>query len=88
METLVLSAFAILSLLAFIVKKIANSTNQEDNKADANREKAAETQETKFKKLQWKFFSAYFLALLGDWLQGPYVYQVTKQNKRNQNDFL
>lgn len=37
---------------------------------------STETQESKFKKLQWRFFSAYFLALLGDWLQGPYVYQL------------
>ena len=29
-----------------------------------------------FIKFQRSFFLVYFLALLGDWLQGPYVYRV------------
>ena len=32
--------------------------------------------EAKYKRLKIKFFAAYFLALFGDWLQGPYVYQL------------
>ena len=47
-----------------------------DTANDAINKSETETLETKYKKLQWKFFSAYFLALLGDWLQGPYVYKL------------
>ena len=76
METLVLSSFGLLSLVALVVKKCANPGL--DNANDAINKSETETLESKYKKLQWKFFSAYFLALLGDWLQGPYVYQVNK----------
>ena len=76
METLVLSSFGLLSLVALIVKKCTNQGLDTAN--DAINKSETETIETKYKKLQWKFFSAYFLALLGDWLQGPYVYQVNK----------
>ena len=33
-----------------------------------------------FIKFQRSFFLVYFLALLGDWLQGPYVYRVSYSN--------
>lgn len=31
-----------------------------------------------FAKFQRKYFTAYFLALFGDWLQGPYIYKLYK----------
>ena len=76
MEILVLSSFGLLCLVALIVKKFTNQGG--DNAVDAVNKSETETLESKYKKLQWKFFSAYFLALLGDWLQGPYVYQVNQ----------
>ena len=76
MENLVLLSFGFLSLVAFVVKKYTNQGLDTAN--DTMNKSETETLETKHKKLQWKFFSAYFLALLGDWLQGPYVYQVNK----------
>lgn len=76
METLVLSAFGVLCATAFVVKQWSNSGAQVDDSVKKVEKKEEESQESKFKKLQLKFFSAYFLALLGDWLQGPYVYKV------------
>ena len=72
METLVFSAFGALCFVAFIVKQYSknNSKNAKENGIEDY------SDESKYKKLKWKFFSAYFLALFGDWLQGPYVYQV------------
>ncbi len=74
METLVLTTFGFLCVVAFAVKQFANSTTEDDKRNGIKKE--AETEESRFKRLQWKFFSAYFLAILGDWLQGPYVYQL------------
>ena len=85
METLVLSSFGLLSLVALVVKKYTNQGTDTAN--DAINKSETETIETKYKKLQWKFFSAYFLALLGDWLQGPYVYQVNKSLLNSSDGF-
>ena len=71
METLVLASFAFLCFFAVLFKRYTQSDVDVALKSEKT-----ETNEAKFKRLQWKFFSAYFLALLGDWLQGPYVYQV------------
>ena len=78
MESLVLLSFGFLCFVALVVKKF---TNHGGNCAISATMKKTETEtlESKHKKLQWKFFSAYFLALFGDWLQGPYVYQVIKK---------
>ena len=76
MEILVLSSFGLLCFVALIVKKFTNQGG--DNAVDSVNKSETETLESKYKKLQWKFFAAYFLALLGDWLQGPYVYQVNQ----------
>ena len=84
MDTLVLSTFGALCTTAFVVRHIVNRSDTSENnnegqdKAVKAAEKKVESKETRFKRLQWKFFSAYFLALLGDWLQGPYVYQVRR----------
>ncbi len=86
LETLVLASFGVLCTTAFVVRQVVNRSANDNNKKDSNENnvpgstpaKKVETKETRFKKLQWRFFSAYFLALLGDWLQGPYVYQVSK----------
>jgi len=32
-----------------------------------------------FTKFQRQYFSAYFLALIADWLQGPYLYQLYRE---------
>jgi hypothetical protein len=80
METLVLTTFGLLCVTAFIVKQWSKTSNNNNGITDASKsvkKQESETKESKFKKLQWKFFTAYFLALLGDWLQGPYVYQVS-----------
>ena len=77
METLVFSSFGILCVIAFIVKQWSNN-DSDITKEKQIENKKGETDEFKYKKLKWKFFSAYFLALFGDWLQGPYVYQVMR----------
>ena len=74
MESLVLTSFGLLSFAALIVRKFTGSSNSIKNEASTAKEE--ESKESKFRKLQWKFFSAYFLAILGDWLQGPYIYKV------------
>ena len=72
-----MSAFGVLCATAFVVKQwsAVSSAKTDDNPKKVEK-KEEESQESKFKKLQLKFFAAYFLALLGDWLQGPYVYKV------------
>ena len=50
------------------------------NNGQAAKEKQAtgpnQSQESLLWNLQWRFFSAYFLAIFADWLQGPYIYQL------------
>lgn len=75
MESIVLGSFGVLCFVALVLKKFSSSSPSEEKEKPAKKVEV-ESQESRFKKLQWKFFSAYFLAILGDWLQGPYVYKV------------
>ena len=73
MDTIVLSSFGILCLVAIAVKRLSKSDSKDDS-AKGGIEDFSD--EAKYKRLKIKFFAAYFLALFGDWLQGPYVYQL------------
>ena len=66
MELLVYGSFVILSLLAYGARHQANKTS----------DKKLSVSNANFKGFQRSFFTVYFLALLGDWLQGPYVYKL------------
>jgi len=66
MEIVIYGAFVFLSFLAYGTKRVAS-------KGD---EKKTNVSNINFKSFQKGFFLVYFLALLGDWLQGPYVYQL------------
>ena len=74
METLVLATFIGLCVVALIIKLLTVNNGQ------AAKEKQAtgpnQSQESLLWNLQWRFFSAYFLAIFADWLQGPYIYQL------------
>ncbi|TRY79466.1 hypothetical protein TCAL_08927 [Tigriopus californicus] len=72
MESVVLGIFGSLSVLAFVVNLVQSAKGNAGPKEDVQSNEAR----LKFKKLQYKFFGAYFLAVFGDWLQGPYVYQL------------
>ena len=74
MEVLVLTTFGVLCFVAVLVKQISNSNGDTNETKNEGIEDFSD--EAKFKKLKRKYFAAYFLALFGDWLQGPYVYQV------------
>ena len=74
MEVLVLTTFGVLCFVAVLVKQISNSNGDTNKTKNEGIEDFSD--EAKFKKLKRKYFAAYFLALFGDWLQGPYVYQV------------
>ena len=73
MDTIVLFSFGILCLVAIAVKRLSKSDSKDDS-AKGGIEDFSD--EAKYKRLKIKFFAAYFLALFGDWLQGPYVYQL------------
>ena len=82
MELIIYGTFLALSLLAYGARRVAN-------KGD---EKKISISNINFKRysdfviirlflhflysFQKSFFLVYFLALLGDWLQGPYVYKL------------
>ena len=66
MELLVYGAFVLLSVLAYGARHQANKTS----------DKKVSVSNANFKSFQKSFFLVYFLALLGDWLQGPYVYKL------------
>ncbi len=59
-------SFGVLAVAAFVLNLLAKGTDQQ-RQAVMN---------TSFIKFQRSFFCVYFLALLGDWLQGPYVYKL------------
>ena len=66
MEMIVFGSFLVLSLVAFACQQAAKATDQQKKSvSNAN-----------FIKFQRSFFLVYFLALFGDWLQGPYVYRL------------
>jgi len=66
MELLIYGTFALLSLVAYAARRVANK----------GEEKKISISNINFKSFQKSFFLVYFLALLGDWLQGPYVYKL------------
>lgn len=66
MELIIYGAFAVLSLVAYAARVLAN-------KGD---ERKVNVSNINFKSFQKSFFLVYFLALMGDWLQGPYVYKL------------
>ena len=63
MDTLVLGTFGALSLTAIAVQKFVSRDSGSPGKEDQQDEK--DQGYRKFKALQWKFFGAYFLAILG-----------------------
>jgi len=66
MEILIYGTFLALSLVAYAARQIASTGD----------EKKINVSNINFKSFQKSFFLVYFLALLGDWLQGPYVYKL------------
>jgi len=66
MEVIIYGTFLALSLLAYGARQLANR----------GEEKKVSVSNINFKSFQKSFFLVYFLALLGDWLQGPYVYKL------------
>merc|ERR1719342_955339 len=66
MEILIYGTFLVLSLLAYIARHVASA-------GDAKKINVSNSQ---FKSFQRSFYLVYFCALLGDWLQGPYVYKL------------
>jgi len=66
MELIIYGTFLVLSLVAYGARQVAN-------KGD---DKKISVSNINFKSFQKSFFLVYFLALLGDWLQGPYVYKL------------
>eukprot|EP00096_Caligus_rogercresseyi_P016634 TRINITY_DN938_c0_g1_i2.p1 TRINITY_DN938_c0_g1~~TRINITY_DN938_c0_g1_i2.p1 ORF type:complete len:447 (-),score=70.08 TRINITY_DN938_c0_g1_i2:511-1851(-) len=67
MEYFVWFSFGTLSLLTFL-------TRNPSKKASGSKEDFPK----EFTLLQWTYYVPYFLAIFGDWLQGPYVYQLYK----------
>ncbi len=66
MDAFIFGGFFGLSLVAVLLNHLARNTDQQrQSVSNAN-----------FKTFQRSFFAVYFLALLGDWLQGPYVYKL------------
>merc|ERR1712038_1101981 len=63
---LIYGTFLLLSLVAYAARHVANTGD----------EKKISISNINFKSFQKSFFLVYFLALLGDWLQGPYVYKL------------
>merc|ERR1711962_821651 len=66
MELGVYGTFLFLSVVAYGARHLAKKS--EDRKVSVSN--------INFKSFQKSFFLVYFLALLGDWLQGPYVYKL------------
>ena len=66
MQIVIFGSFFILSLAAYGLNHAAKKTEtQQQSVSNVN-----------FIRFQRSFFLVYFLALLGDWLQGPYVYRL------------
>ena len=66
MEALIFGSFVVFSLVALAFHFMAKQTDlQKKSVSNAN-----------FVSFQRSFFLVYFMALLGDWLQGPYVYKL------------
>jgi len=66
MELIIYTTFGVLALVAYGTRLLANK----------GEEKKVNVSNLNFKSFQKSFFLVYFMALLGDWLQGPYVYKL------------
>jgi len=66
MELLIYGTFLVLSVVAYVARQVANQGD----------EKKVNVSNINFKSFQKSFYLVYFSALLGDWLQGPYVYKL------------
>lgn len=68
--------FAVLALVAAGAK--AAETVRASSKGGKSRDGGAKEEHGRkqYRDLKVRFFGAYFWAILGDWLQGPYVYQL------------
>jgi len=64
--TMTWASFVLLSVFCVVLLKLAESTKAQQNSGN----------NPHFVSFQNQFFSVYFLALLSDWLQGPYVYKL------------
>ncbi|XP_059099189.1 molybdate-anion transporter-like [Tigriopus californicus] len=66
MDTAFFGGFFVLAVIALIMNlRARNTDHQRQSVSNAN-----------FLTFQRSFFFVYFLALIGDWLQGPYVYKL------------
>ena len=66
MEVLIFGSFVVLALVALAFHFISRqSDDQKKSVSNVN-----------FVSFQRSFFVVYFMALFGDWLQGPYVYKL------------
>jgi len=66
MEAIIYGSFMALTVVAFGARKWSNKSEKEKQSVS----------NVNFTSFQKTFFYVYFLALLGDWLQGPYVYKL------------
>ena len=66
MEAIIFGSFFVLSLAAYGFNHAAKKTEQQRQSVS----------NVNFIRFQRSFFLVYFMALLGDWLQGPYVYKL------------
>ena len=66
MEILIFGSFVVLAFIALAFHFMAKQTDDQ-KKSVSN---------TNFVSFQRSFFLVYFMALMGDWLQGPYVYKL------------
>ena len=86
MELIIYATFLLLSLIAYAARQVANKG--EEKKVSVSNINFKRYFLSNFRRdiknrlkqirssFQKSFFLVYFLALLGDWLQGPYVYKL------------
>ena len=66
MDAIIFGTFFALAAIAAVTNYLSKKTEgQKESVSNAN-----------FIEFQRSFFVVYFLALIGDWLQGPYVYKL------------
>ena len=67
-------------LLKYLASKVTSDEDKPDSTPDSNDNKADDHDDKKLKSqyrnLKLQYFPAYFAAIFGDWLQGPYVYKL------------
>ena len=85
MELIIYATFLVLSLIAYAARQVANKGEEKKvSVSNINFKRytsgfyLADNENTNclLSSFQKSFFLVYFLALLGDWLQGPYVYKL------------